>query len=362
MISSALYRLFGMAQISSVGFLPLSIWTKYFGLGQGYKVVLLEWVVAQMVELSGVGLEGHDMRSTDGLMARINTNAEPRRFTAGLTAPVEGRTIETVVEGSMNSDRLVIVSAGKTSLHPRWYEWKSRSYDIVALVYDDSVEKLARTADHVFERTGTKWELMTWFFENYQDLWRRYKYFWLVDDDLLCDGDDVDRLFSAASRHELALCQPSLTRSSFYSHGITVHRRAFEYRRTNFVECMCPLFERRALEKVLGSFGESRSGWGLDYVWAQVILKGERIGVIDEVAIEHSRPINAPRRGQAPTDDASFYSKFAIDPWGEMEAVIAKYGLAGRAEKELSGRLRSGREIGRAACRFVSRLDKILPF
>jgi len=31
LISSALYRLFGRVQISSVGFLPLSIWTKYFG-------------------------------------------------------------------------------------------------------------------------------------------------------------------------------------------------------------------------------------------------------------------------------------------------------------------------------------------
>jgi hypothetical protein len=34
MISSALYHLFGMVQISSVDFLPLSIWTQYFGLGQ----------------------------------------------------------------------------------------------------------------------------------------------------------------------------------------------------------------------------------------------------------------------------------------------------------------------------------------
>jgi len=34
MISSALYRFFGMVQISSVGFLPLSIWTKKLGLGQ----------------------------------------------------------------------------------------------------------------------------------------------------------------------------------------------------------------------------------------------------------------------------------------------------------------------------------------
>jgi hypothetical protein len=34
MISSALYRFFGMVQISSGGFLPLSIWTSYFRLGQ----------------------------------------------------------------------------------------------------------------------------------------------------------------------------------------------------------------------------------------------------------------------------------------------------------------------------------------
>jgi hypothetical protein len=33
MISSALYRFFGMVQISSGGFLPLSIWTSYFRLG-----------------------------------------------------------------------------------------------------------------------------------------------------------------------------------------------------------------------------------------------------------------------------------------------------------------------------------------
>jgi hypothetical protein len=34
MISSALYRFFGMVQISSRGFLPLLIWTRNFRLGQ----------------------------------------------------------------------------------------------------------------------------------------------------------------------------------------------------------------------------------------------------------------------------------------------------------------------------------------
>jgi hypothetical protein len=38
MISSALYRFFGMVQISSSGFLPLSIWTRKLRLGQGQDV------------------------------------------------------------------------------------------------------------------------------------------------------------------------------------------------------------------------------------------------------------------------------------------------------------------------------------
>jgi len=33
MISSALYRFFDMVQISYIGFLPLSIWTRNFRLG-----------------------------------------------------------------------------------------------------------------------------------------------------------------------------------------------------------------------------------------------------------------------------------------------------------------------------------------
>jgi len=38
MISSALYRFFGMVQISYIGFLPLSIWTRNFRLGQQHKI------------------------------------------------------------------------------------------------------------------------------------------------------------------------------------------------------------------------------------------------------------------------------------------------------------------------------------
>jgi hypothetical protein len=47
MISSALYRFFGMVQISSGGFLPLLIWTSYFRLGQGivvYGTDIQAWV------------------------------------------------------------------------------------------------------------------------------------------------------------------------------------------------------------------------------------------------------------------------------------------------------------------------------
>ena len=53
MISSALYRFFGMVQISSVGVLPLSIWTQYFGLGQRpIRRILLAACVAALTILA----------------------------------------------------------------------------------------------------------------------------------------------------------------------------------------------------------------------------------------------------------------------------------------------------------------------
>jgi hypothetical protein len=57
MISSALYRFFGMVQISSDGFLPLSIWTSYFGLGQSRDRTLDEIWPGSYSVLRGVSGE-----------------------------------------------------------------------------------------------------------------------------------------------------------------------------------------------------------------------------------------------------------------------------------------------------------------
>jgi c-di-GMP-binding flagellar brake protein YcgR len=50
MISSALYRFFGMVQISSGGFLPLLIWTSYFRLGQTMKLRKLTVNLDQLMQ------------------------------------------------------------------------------------------------------------------------------------------------------------------------------------------------------------------------------------------------------------------------------------------------------------------------
>ena len=55
MISSAVYRFFGMVQISSRGFLPLLIWTSYFRLGHVFRVGAAYAIVAWLlVEVASV--------------------------------------------------------------------------------------------------------------------------------------------------------------------------------------------------------------------------------------------------------------------------------------------------------------------
>ncbi len=213
---------------------------------------------------------------------------------------------------------LIVVAAGRSSLHPRWLDFDGRTYDVVACVFDGSEGELSSTADHVFARSGAKWEILAWFFANHPDLWQGRDYIWLPDDDLACSGEEVNRMFAAAAEHELDIAQPSLTRDSPVSHEIVLHRRHLAHRRTNFVELMCPLFERAALQTVLPTFSYSRSGWGNDFLWCQHFLPDARIAIIDAVQVEHTRPPHGP-------DGGGFYGRMGIDPFADMRAAFRRH-------------------------------------
>jgi hypothetical protein len=85
-----------------------------------------------------------------------------------------------------------------------------------------------------------------------------------------------------------------------------------------YVEVMCPLFTREALLRVAHTFLESRSGWGLDWVWP-AYFSANQLAIIDAVGVEHTGPLG---RGE----NYARLAQLGIDPNHEFQQVVARHG------------------------------------
>ncbi len=144
-----------------------------------------------------------------------------------------------------------------------------------------------------------------------------WDYVWFPDDDNDISPRDVERLFELAHKHDFQLCQPSMSADSTeIGWDVCRHVPGSEARPTNFVEVMCPLFSREALEACRPTFDVNYSGWGLDFVWPK-LLDYKRIGVVDAVQVRHTEPGASPS-WKFPNGKTSRE---------ELDETLAKYGL-----------------------------------
>ncbi|KAI9026703.1 hypothetical protein DFJ74DRAFT_661698 [Hyaloraphidium curvatum] len=135
----------------------------------------------------------------------------------------------------------------------------------------------------------------------------RYAHFLLCDADVDFLGRNLETLFDLADTLDLYLSQAALTQGSHVGHKAlrqdpSVLARGGAGPRSGFVEIMCPLLSRRALETYLPDFEGQRTGWGLDVVWSWDVARqlrhgdwesgrGELMAVLDAAPMEHVRPM-----------------------------------------------------------------------
>lgn len=194
----------------------------------------------------------------------------------------------------MKRRNLVIVRAGRTSLHGRWLElpYAERNYDLLVSYYDEDAFNAFEMEDGVSAVLvgGGKWDGL------YRTLAgldiEAYDYFWLPDDDIAATAADVNAIFDLCPRYGLAVAQPALTRDSYFSHFMLSQCPGFRLRYTNFVETMVPCLSREVLLRALPLFRDTMSGWGLDYIWCRWPESGAfRVAILDAVAVHHTRPV-----------------------------------------------------------------------
>lgn len=227
---------------------------------------------------------------------------------------------------------LVIVRAGDGSLHPGWLRGQARDFDLFVSYYGKTPGRHRADAEYYEARPGPKWTGIAALLAEHPDLLERYDAFWFPDDDLLADAPCLNRLFAFFCAFRLCLAQPALTRDSYFTWSTLLQQPGCHVRYNGFVEVMAPLFSREALRLCAPTFSQSRSGWGLDWVWPTLCRRAGlgRIGIVDATPVRHTRPVGAElyrnHPDMDPRDEAvRLLSHYGID---EVRAV-AKYSFEG---------------------------------
>ncbi|MEJ1963885.1 MAG: hypothetical protein WDO56_20950 [Gammaproteobacteria bacterium] len=135
-------------------------------------------------------------------------------------------------------------------------------------------------------------------FDGFLEFWRtdsrsrNYRYYLLLDDDVIFEPGDISRLFELSERHSTALSQPALKWSTYYNLNVTLANSACEIRSVSFVEVMAACFSAATLEQMLPTFSLSLSTWGIDWAWACLLKGAGKLHVVDAVTIEHTKPVD----------------------------------------------------------------------
>jgi hypothetical protein len=111
----------------------------------------------------------------------------------------------------------------------------------------------------------------------------------LCDDDIEIAEGFADALIAVAEHVDFALLQPARTEDSYIDHAIVAQFPGLLARQTRFVEIGPVVCLRRDAAALLLPFDEKNTmGWGLDFVWPQIIESaGLRMGIIDAVPVAH---------------------------------------------------------------------------
>ena len=75
------------------------------------------------------------------------------------------------------------------------------------------------------------------------NLYKKYKYIGIFDDDLVCSFSGLNEILSIARKYKLDSFQPSLTKDSFFSHEFTLKKEDSLLHYVKWVEIMPPFYD-----------------------------------------------------------------------------------------------------------------------
>lgn len=238
----------------------------------------------------------------EGTFVRLENNAKFYDDTSMRIAPVlpddrKNYLFHPVKEEKVRLDgsykkNAVFVPVGKDSLHRQLLKGDA-DFDLHLLIYDGSYNKFCNDSDFVACDAGYKMDMIYRYLHRHPELFEKYEYFFLLDDDIVISTEDVNRLFSMMREYQLKIAQPSLV-MSYYTYKHTAFHPFYILRYTNFVEMMMPCFSRDALKAVLPTFEQKIRWCGIEMHWPVLVGSNHKdMAIVDAVSAKHTRPVQS---------------------------------------------------------------------
>ena len=195
---------------------------------------------------------------------------------------------------------LIIVPVGTTIEHfvklhninfdmnSHWRNFSNeRNYDILAIQYGDFVPE-ENTYDNVVSSKGNKWKIVKQI-SKYIDF-SQWEYIGVYDDDLITTTESVNYAFQFAKDHSIGAYQQALSVGSESNWVVTRQNTDWSWAETDFIEIMCPVFEKNNFTKLIELLNlyEVNHGWGLDFIFHDYFKCN--------LAIIHAAPVFHPSR------------------------------------------------------------------
>ena len=220
----------------------------------------------------------------------------------------------------------VYLQCGSGSIHDKWLKNSGRDWDLLVNHYDQTYLN-GISCDIEFNQTGvypgTKFTSFAQLITNWPNLIDSYKYFLLLDDDILMREKDINLLFAIADEKNLELAQASLSSDSHFAHPVFENPGERGMRFVNGVEIMMPVISQSILKSGSHLFRQSISGWGVDVALSKLACAEHKVAVIDDVIARHVKPINV--------EGGAFYEmlhRACIYPEIELTHMQRLYGVS----------------------------------
>ena len=193
-----------------------------------------------------------------------------------------------------NIKNFLFSSVGDNTVFDDLWIGKNMTYDIYIIYYGDDnkiYNRYKSKVKYIEKKKGSKFQNFKYFYDTYIDIINKYDRYFILDDDIIFNVNDINEMFKISRQYNLDICGPSFSTTGKISYRITEHNPNILLSYTNFVEVNTPLFNRESLSKLMNVLDYSLIGWGIDYLYiiCNGLHKKKSYAIIHKIICENPK-------------------------------------------------------------------------